>query len=493
MQSRLNENILLWAVAVLQPASAADVRTFIASIYPEISPLPNNGEIENIFSSWRQEGYLQRVHGKSRLYSATYKANSKLSIKLRRSRDKARIFLLKSARDVSQNKSGVREQDSVGDSPPTEGSRQLQEGSWPIKPASVPRDPRTTNRFYWSRVSKQLNLKVGPVFSSPDTFFNYYSFPSIKSIHEASDKAASEKDLSITDLSLAIGVSPRLITSFIHAHKNHYRQFKIGKRGGGERVINSPRTFLKVVQYWILDYLLHSLPCHPNCHSYKKGKSILSNSLPHVRQKYVANIDISNFFPSISEKMVTCLLRDNKLGEQLSQAVARIVTLEDGLPQGAPTSPIISNALLNNFDEIITQQALSFDLVYTRYADDITISGGKKENIISLIKNISMNLKDIGFSVNEKKTRIASHGGQQKVTGIVVNEISQPPRSYRRNIRSMFHHAEISPKLFENKISMLKGHISYLQSFPNMQGKKELIGYRDVCKKIEKISIQQIK
>lgn len=491
MRLRLNENILLWAVAVLQPASAANVRSFIASIYPEILPLPNNGEIENIFSSWREEGYLQRVHGKSRLYSATYKANLKLSVKLRRSRDKARIFLLKSTRAANLSISGVREQDSVGDSPSTEGSIILQEGAWPIKPAAAPRVPRTTGRFYWPRVSKQLTFEVGPGFSSPDTFFNYYSFPSIKSIHEASYKAASEKDLSITDLSLAIGISPRLITSFIHAPKNHYRQFKIGKRGGGERVINSPRTFLKVVQYWILDYLLRSLPCHPNCHSYQKGKSILSNSLPHVGQKYVANIDIYNFFPSINEKMVISLLRDNKLGEQLSKAVARIVTLENGLPQGAPTSPIISNALLNNFDEIITQQALSFDLVYTRYADDLTISGGNKKNIISLIKNISTNLKDIGLSINEKKTRIASQGGQQKVTGIVVNEISQPPRTYRRNIRSMFHHAETNPELFADKINVLKGYISYLQSFPNMQGKKEIIGYRYVCKKIGESFVQQ--
>lgn len=494
MRVKLNENIMLWAVAVLQPASAADARNFIASIYPEISPLPQISEIENIFSGWREEGYLQRVHGKSRLYSATYKANLKLTVKLRRSRDKARLFLLKATRTAKLKVSGVRELESDGVSPSMEGSIILQEGAWPVKEAAAPRSlgvPRITGPFYWPRISKQLNFEVGLSFSSPDTFFNYYSFPSIKSIHKASHKPASEKDLSITDLSLAIGVSPRLITSFIHAPENHYRQFKISKRGGGERVISSPRTFLKVVQYWILDYLLHSLPCHPNCHSYQKGKSILSNSLPHVGRKYVANIDISNFFPSISEKMVFDFLKSNNFGEQLSKAVARIVTLNNGLPQGAPTSPVISNSFLSQFDDNLSKQALLFHIVYTRYADDMTISGENKENIASFIKIIEQNLKDIGLSINDKKTRIASRGGQQKVTGIVVNEIAQPSRKFRKNIRSMFHHAELNPELFVDKINVLRGYVSYLQSFPSMYDGKEINKYKNICARIQTEFVQQ--
>lgn len=485
MRVTLNENILLWAVAVLQPASARDVRNFISKIYPENSQIPKIKEIEDFFLLWREAGYLQRVHGKSKLYSATSKANLKLSVKLKRSRDKARLFLLKSIRIDRLNASRGREQESVGESPSKDCSIILQEGTWPIKTAALPRCPRTSGRFYWPRISKQLNFEVGPIFSSPDTFFNFYSFPSIKAIHRASHNPASETDLSITDLAIAIGISPRLLSSFIHAPENHYRQFIIGKRGGGERIINTPRTFLKVVQYWILDYLLHSLQFHPSCHSYQKGKSILTNSLPHVGKKFVANIDIVNFFPSISEKMVFDILRNNNFGEQLSKTVSRIVTLKNSLPQGAPTSPIISNALLNCFDDITTKRATDLNLVYTRYADDMTISGDSKNAILFLIKDISKDLISINLSINEKKTRIASQGGQQKVTGIIVNKIAQPPRLLRRNIRSMFHHAEKNHKQFVDKINVLQGYISYFNSFPTLRDSKEILKYKKICEKIE--------
>jgi len=483
MRAKLNENILLWATSVLQPASARDVGNFISSIYPEILPLPKVHEIEAFLNGWYKEGYLVRVHGKSRLYSVTYKANIKLSVRLRRTRDKARLFLLKSIRHANYSLSGDRERDSVGVSPTIEGSSILQ-GTRPINPADVPRDPRTIVRFYWPRISKQLDYQVGPIFSSPDTSFKYYSFPSIKSIHKASHKPASGNDLSITDLSLAIGISPRLITSFIHAPKNHYRQYKIGKRGGGNRIIDSPRTFIKIVQYWILDYILYQLKNHSNCHSYQKGKSIVTNSLPHVKLKYVANIDIKEFFPSISQKMVISLLLKNNFGKQLSKAIARIVTLKNKLPQGAPTSPLISNALLYEFDEKISQYSQSMHLTYTRYADDITVSGNRKENILKVISLIRNSLISLGLSINDKKTRIATRGGQQRVTGVVVNEIAQPPRVLRKKIRAMFYNANREPEKYADKINNLKGYVSYLQSYPYLKDNKNILKYKNVCKKI---------
>ena len=442
-------------------------------------------------SKWREEDYLQRVHGKSRMYSATYKTNLKLSVRLRRSRDKARLFLLKAIRIVNCNVSGDRDKELVGASPSTDNSLILQEVARPIKTAGAPRCPRDTGRFYWPRISKQLNFKVGLSYSSPDTFFNYYSFPSLKSIHRASHKPATGNDLSITDLALAIGISPRLLTSFIYAPTNHYRKFVIGKRGGGKRIINSPRTFLKVVQYWILDYLLYPLRCHSNCHSYQRGKSILTNSLPHVNRKYVANIDIADFFPSINEEMVFSILRKNNLGEQLSKAIARIVTLENGLPQGAPTSPIISNSFLYELDETISQKCQSDGLFYTRYADDMTISGQNIEHIRGLISFISVQLETLGLKLNEKKTRIASKGGQQKVTGIVVNEVAQPPRKFRRKIRAMFHQAQNSPELFYEKNNVLRGYVSYLKSFPNLKDNKEISRYNKVCKIINEKFVRQ--
>lgn len=117
MHQILNENIILWGISVLQPASAGDVISFLAAIYPEVNPLPKVHEIEKILEGWKNDGYLIRVHGKSRLYSITYKANKKLTVRLRRNRDKARLFLLKAVRNANKDVSGDRERDSVGVSP----------------------------------------------------------------------------------------------------------------------------------------------------------------------------------------------------------------------------------------------------------------------------------------------------------------------------------------------------------------------------------------
>ena len=152
--------------------------------------------------------------------------------------------------------------------------------------------------------------------------------------------------MTISQLALAIGVSPRLLTSFTHKPENHYRTFKIGKKGGGEREISSPRFFLKTVQYWIKSYILCHVKIHESCHAYLRGKSIISNAEGHVGKKFVANIDIENFFGNITRDHVFRLLKKNDVGEKLSGSVAGLVTLDGCLPQGAPTSPDISNAFL---------------------------------------------------------------------------------------------------------------------------------------------------
>lgn len=484
MKARFNEDILLWAIATLQPASVGDAIAFIREIFPDVTPLPSIKDMEPIISRWLEERCIVRVHGKSRLYSISHVGNDKLSIRLRRHRDKARIFLLKSAHDASFQVSGEAHQELAGDSPAVNSSGNTQEGTWPISSASDPRVPRVPVRTYWPRVVRQLDFKVGSVPRSPDTHLTYYSFPSVQSIHDASERCAPPNDLSISDLGIALGVSPRLLTSFIHKPSRHYRQFEIGKRGGGNRVISSPKLFLKVIQYWLHDYFLYRLQIHDSCHSYQKGKSILSNAEPHVGKHFVANIDIENFFGSITKDMVSQLLRNNRFGEHLSNSVARLVTFNDALPQGAPTSPTISNAFLYDFDETMAAWSIIEGLTYTRYADDMTISGNDREQILDAIRLAERLLNEIGLRLNSKKTRIASKGGQQKVTGVVVNEKPQPPRDLRRRIRAMFHQAKMSPDEFRQKLPMLRGYLSYLSSYPALRNSEELNSYINVLKKI---------
>lgn len=489
MRTRFNDELLLWAIATLQPASCGDARAFIKNIFPEINAIPIVKELETTIGRWVEQRYVIRVHGKSRLYSLTLAGNHKLSVALRRHRDKTRLFLLKAARDASVPASGETRQELGGDSPPVDGSSKLQEGSRPISLVEAPRGPRTPDQTYWPRVIKQLDFKVGSAPRSPDTQFEYHSFASVAAIHQAnSHNTLQDDDLSITDLGLAIGVSPRLLTSFLHKPHPHYRTFWIGKRGGGNRLISSPRTFLKVIQYWLLDYFLFKLPVHQNCHAYRRAHSILTNALPHVGKNFVGNIDIEDYFGSITQGRIETLLRGQGFGPNLSNSISRLITLDDKLPQGAPTSPVVSNAVLYDFDQLMTTYAVEQELVYTRYADDITLSGGRRLAIEKAIRYAGRMLQEFDLVVNVDKTRIASQSGQQKVTGVVVNSKAQPPRKYRRMVRALFHRAEIEPAEYRDRLAELNGHVSYLQSYPELKHHADLDKYRKVIDRVRSMS-----
>jgi retron-type reverse transcriptase len=239
------------------------------------------------------------------------------------------------------------------------------------------------------------------------------------------------------------------------------------------------------VQYWLLDYFLWRLPVHESCHSYQKERSILTNASLHVARAYVSNIDIENFFGSIDANMVREMLNRHGFGRQFSHAISRLVTLANGLPQGAPTSPVISNSFLYEFDKALTHFAAANRLVYTRYADDITISGEERKAVIKAIKYAEKLLRELGLRLNDKKTRIASQGGQQKVTGLVVNTKPQPPRKLRRRIRAMFHQADLKPEQHKDRKSKLQGYLSYLQSFPALENSDELKAYKRVIRKLK--------
>jgi len=303
-------------------------------------------------------------------------------------------------------------------------------------------------------------------------------------LQKASEDAPIERDMSLTQLALAIGVSPRLLTSFTHKAVNHYRFFSIGKKGGGKREIASPRFFLKTVQYWIKSYVLCHLKIHKACHAYLRGKSIISNAKPHVGKRYVANIDIENYFGSISRDHVFRLLRKNGIGEKLSGTVANIVTLDGTLPQGAPTSPDISNAFLLEVDEKLTKLSEIYKLKYTRYADDITISGESRSDIESVISRCNMLLGEYGLKLKDEKTRVASNKTTQRVTGLVVNEKIQPPKEFRKKVRAIFHNANKNPDNFVDRIEELRGYHSYLMAFEVLKESRHLRRYKMIIKKV---------
>ena len=484
MRTEFNQDLILWSVGVLQPTTAKSTLAFISELFPEIKPLPSVGEIDQLFNGWRVSGFVARVHGKSRYFSLTYTGQRELSVALRRYRDQVRLFLLKEARGARFYKSGELVQELVGEPPTAEDSSVLQEGSQPVTSAADPRRPRIYGRSYWPAVSRQQKFQAGSGNCSPDIFLEYFSFSSVKQIHSASKSPAEGNDLSAIDISLAIGISPRLFTSFTHAPENHYRTFYIGKRGGGTRQIDSPRIFLKTVQYWVLDYLLWRLPSHQCCHSYQKEKSIQTNAAPHVGKNYVANVDVENFFGTITTEMIRNLLLKYKFGKQLSKNLSKLLTLKSSLPQGSPASPVLSNSYLYGFDQVIYSAASSQGIDYTRYADDMTLSGDNREQLIHVIDLIKIELSKLGLRLQDEKTRIASKGGQQRVTGVVVNYRISPPRKLRRQIRALFHQAKLHPE--DANCKKLSGYASYLNSYDFLRGSAELEKYRTILRKVIK-------
>lgn len=158
-----------------------------------------------------------------------------------------------------------------------------------------------------------------------------------------------------------------------------------------------------------------------------------------------------------------------------------LCTYKSCLPQGAPTSPAISNVILYDFDQKMNEFCGHQSLWYSRYADDITISGDNKLHVRKAISRAeSLLQKSYSMRLNRDKTRISSRGGQQRVTGVVVNSEASPPRTFRRRVRAAFHHASLKPKDYIERISELGGYIGYLKNFPRFEGSREITEYEKI-------------
>ena len=237
-----------------------------------------------------------------------------------------------------------------------------------------------------------------------------------------------------------------------------YQCFRIPKKTGGYREISAPIASLKQAQYWIQEHILALMPQLDCVHGFVAGRSIVTNATPHVQKEIVINLDVQDFFPSITHKRVLKLFRYLGYPHAVSLCLARLCTEQryvkvnlDGqikyisrgkrvLPQGAPTSPTISNLVMRNADLYIQSLATKNEMVYTRYADDITLSTADSDcKIGSILGSIGQRLKREGFVVHPKKTRIMRKTARQEVTGIVVNEKLSVDRTTLMNFRAFLH------------------------------------------------------
>jgi RNA-directed DNA polymerase len=294
------------------------------------------------------------------------------------------------------------------------------------------------------------------------------------------------------DIAAALGLSiPHLRWLAFHtevATRIHYVQFQVPKRSGGLRQLSAPHKKLATAQRWILTNILNKLPAEPAAHGFVAGRSVVSNAAAHTNRAAVLNMDLTDFFPSIGFRRVRSVFM--RLG--YSPAAAAIFALlctecprkqveyagkpyyvatgPRGLPQGACTSPALSNQVARRLDKRLAGLAGKLGLSYTRYADDLTFSGDEAFSsrigyVMARIRHIAENE---GFAVNHRKSRVLRQSAAQMVTGLVVNHRPTLARKEIRRLRAILHRAETEGLDAQNRQgranfrAWLQGKIAYL-------------------------------
>lgn len=289
-------------------------------------------------------------------------------------------------------------------------------------------------------------------------------------------------------LSLLIGVPNDQIGKIISNRNDFYRNVYLKKKNGEFRLINAPNKVLRDIQKWINLFILEKVPVSDYVTSYKKGKSIKLNAEIHINSHFLLKVDLKSFFYTIDLRATYKVFRHLGYPKSISIDLAKLCTIpqKDGaksyLPQGAPTSPHISNIIGFELDRRLAGYALKCGFRYSRYSDDLTFSTSHSDKKISydIIKNI---IRSCGFFVNEKKTCFLGKSNRQEVTGLNVNSGVTIAKIKRRTIETHIHnclkngvkyHMEKANLKKANFKGWLLGNIVHIMSFHPVQAKRML-------------------
>lgn len=287
---------------------------------------------------------------------------------------------------------------------------------------------------------------------------------------------------------LLVGYKYSFILKISNKPKKFYRTFTIPKKAGGERSISEPLPSLKEIQHWILNEILYQYKISRFAKAYVKDLSIRDNARFHVCKKVVLTIDIKDFFPSLRYKKVYGFFINLGYSSPVATLISNLCCLNGGLPQGAPTSPALSNILLINVDKRISGFIRKKGIRYTRYADDMTFSGDFEPGMI--IKFVRSVLQENNLLINEKKIRVRRQGQRQEVTGAIVNEKIQAPIELRKKLRQSVYYINkfgLNSHL-EKTNNKNANHIDYLLGIANFilflnPNDKEVREYIEILRK----------
>ena len=301
------------------------------------------------------------------------------------------------------------------------------------------------------------------------------------------------------DLAYFLGFKPNILTYILYVKgiECFYTSFELPKKDGGVRVIKAPNNQLKIVQtklaHKLSEYQKSIWDKHnitPNlAHAFIKEKSIFTNAKIHRNKRYVINLDLKDFFDSFHFGRVRGFFMKNKdfeLPQEVATVIAQLTCYQGSLPQGAPTSPVITNLICNIMDIHLLKISKKYFLDYTRYADDLTFSTNKHDFLkyySSFLEEVREEIQKSGFSINDKKTRIQFKDSKQEVTGVIVNKKLNVDRIYYRQTRAMAY------SLYKNRtitldgksitVNQLEGRFSFINQFDKYNNKiNERNGYK---------------
>jgi retron-type reverse transcriptase len=315
------------------------------------------------------------------------------------------------------------------------------------------------------------------------------------------------------DVAQALGMTiPQLRWLSFHTEatpKPHYVRFTVPKKSGGTRELAAPHQKMAAAQEWILKNILEKIKTHEAAHGFVAGRSTVTNARPHAGQYAVVNCDLKDFFPTVNVHRVIGVFVELGYSPAAATVLALICTecprrvvnyagaamhVATGprcLPQGACTSPAISNLVSRRMDSRLAGICRKLGFVYTRYADDLSFSASAPEGMSKddalhpnrkvgyLLARIRHITQDEGFIVNEKKTRLQRRNTSQRVTGIVVNTTTlRVPRKTVRKMRAILHQAKKTGLAAQNKSNRpnfeghVRGMISYIEMINPQQAMK---------------------
>lgn len=271
-------------------------------------------------------------------------------------------------------------------------------------------------------------------------------------------------------------LSRREFSVLLSTAPNRYKEHYIEKRNGrGKRLISQPTAELKFFQKLLVDNELNNLPVHESASAYRNGLSIRNHALPHANSKYLLKLDFENFFPSLTEESIRHLLKSQTTYSEIEkwiicQLLCRRRPGERGLHLsiGSPSSPLVSNLLMYEFDCIAADYCLSKNVIYTRYADDIALSTsvpGLLNEVYAFFDELIRNMPQLGLSLNASKTINVSRKHQRKLTGLVLSNTGSASigRNRKRILRAALHALSIH-KEPEMPASRLRGMLAFVYS-----------------------------